>query len=245
MGKPARDEIHQDEILARLRKHLNEQRPIKLYNTYNGVPISYEAEVAMVHPSFVGLIVHPFQAVCIKLERRTYLESNLIPALVRANPVSIDYTNNVVLLKHLKIPKRITADLYNSRVAPEKPVTVEISSETNKGLSVKLLDIAVLGENRVRVGMAVLKDIPYGRKDDVTLAFRLELDGDLIRLQGVVHSLKKIRNKGQMRLEVEGKVAMGEEISILASIAKREDQIMGELDKAYMKLRKGKKRKAG
>jgi hypothetical protein len=41
-------------------------------------------------------------------------------------------------------------------------------------------------------------------------------------------------------MEVDGKAAMGDEISILAYIAKREDQIRGELDKIYQKLRKGK-----
>jgi len=35
---------------------------------------------------------------------------------------------------------------------------------------------------------------------------------------------------------------MGDEISILAYVAKREDQIMFSLDKAFKKLRKGKKR---
>jgi len=36
---------------------------------------------------------------------------------------------------------------------------------------------------------------------------------------------------------------MRDEISILAYIARREDEIMNQLDKAYKKLRKGKKGK--
>jgi hypothetical protein len=40
-------------------------------------------------------------------------------------------------------------------------------------------------------------------------------------------------------MEIGGRAAMSDEISILAYIAKREDQIMGQLDSVYQKLRKG------
>ena len=102
MGKLTKDQLTIEIILGRLRSHLNEGRPITLYNTFKGVPINYEAEVAMIHPDYIGLIVHPYQAVCIKEERRTYLESKSIPALIRAYPMSIDYTNQVVMLKKVE-----------------------------------------------------------------------------------------------------------------------------------------------
>lgn len=242
MGKQTKFEMKLDEILAHLRQHLNEQRPITLFNTYKGVPIAYEAEVAMIHPGVVGLIVHPYQAVCIKQERRTYLQSKTIPELIRAYPISIDYTNNVVLLKQLKIPKSIAVDLNHSRIKPEKSVTVEIGSDEWDDLKAKMMEIAVLENNRVQIALAVENDNPYARQEEVTLAFRLESGGDLVQVQGVVHSLSKIRNQSQKRMVVEGKSEMGDEITILAYIAKREDQIMSDLDKFYKKLRKGKKR---
>lgn len=241
MAKQKKKEITLDVILAHLRDHLNELRPVTLYNTFNGIPITYEAEVAMIHPDFIGLIVHPYQAVCIKQERRTYIESKSLPTLVRAYPVSIDYTNNVVLFKNLKVPKSISVDLYNSWVSPEKPVTVEMDSDIAEPLSAQLLEIAVLDNNSIRVVVAVPEDTPYERKDEASMAFRLEPGGDVIQVQGLVHSLIKIRNKKMKRLEVDGNATMGDEITILANIAKREDQIMNDLDKAYKKLRKGKK----
>jgi len=58
-----------------------------------------------------------------------------------------------------------------------------------------------------------------------------------------VNSLTKIRSKNLKRMEVEGQATMRDEITILAYIAKREDEIMNQLDKAYKRLRKGKKGK--
>jgi len=240
MGKENNDTTSAGDILTCLRMHLNQQRPVTLHNTYQGVPVRTEADVAMVHEDYVGLIVHPYQAVCIKEARYTFIESKSLPQMVRAYPASIDYTNHVVVLKQLKIPQAITVDLYHSWIAPEQPIDVEVQSKSGDPSTVEMLGIAVLEENRVRVVMAVPKDVPYLRGDKISLGFKLDPQGDPISVQGKVHSLIKIRNRDEKRLEVDGRAVMTDEVSILAYIAKREDQIMKSLDKAYKKLRKGK-----
>ena len=241
MAKKPKDGWTTQEIMDCYRRHLNEGRPVTLYNTFHGVPITYEADVAMIHHDFIGLIVHPYQTVCIKKERRTFIESKLLETLVRGYPVSIDFTNQVVLLKDLRVPKSISTDLYNSWVAPEKTIAVEISSDGQGDLKAPLAEIAVLDQNQIHVAMNVPQDVPYSRQDAVELAFRVAPKSDLVQVQGIVNSLAKIRNRELRRMEVVGTAAMGDEISILAYVAQREDQIMGALDKNYKKLRKGKK----
>jgi hypothetical protein len=245
MVKQTKEKIGGDEILACLRMHLVEQRPVTLHNTYQGVPVKTEADVALVHEDFLGLIVHPYQAVCIKDARYTFIESKSLPVMIRAYPVSIDYTNRVVMLKQLKIPQSINVDLYHTWVAPDKPIQVALQSTDGsiegESLTVDMLGIAVLEDNRVRVVMAVSEDFPYSRREKVSLSFRLDQKSEPISVQGAVHSLVKLRNKAQKRLEVDGRTVMADEVTILAYIARREDQIMNALDKAYKKLRKGKK----
>ncbi|MFW5714533.1 MAG: hypothetical protein ACOCYU_07665 [Brevefilum sp.] len=244
MEKNKQKALTAEMILNRLRVHLNEQRPVTLYNIYRGVPITYEADVAMIHPdNTIGLIVHPYQAVCIKHERRTYIESKSLPELIRAYPMSIDYTNHVVLLKKLEFPKSISTDLYHSWVTPEKTVEVDISADENVDITAKLMELAVLEENEIRIGMAVSGSCKMQRGDSVEISFHLRNQEGLIQVQGVVHSLKKIRNQDQKRMEIAGTAAMGDEISILAYVAKREDEIMDGLDKAYRNLRKGKRKR--
>lgn len=228
-------------ILKELLTHLREQRPVALYNTYQGIPITYEAEVAMVHPEYAGLIAHPYQTVCIKNERRTYLKCKAIPELIRAYPVSIDYTNNVVLLKRLKVPRVIPVDLFNAWVVPERSVAVELDSDLGARLEGELLALAVLTQNVVRAVVSVPEDVAYVRQDAIDLTFRLPAGDELIQVSGVVRSLTKQRKQQQKRLEVEGKATMQDEIAILAYIARQEDAIMRNLDKEYQKLRRGKK----
>jgi len=241
MDKQANETISQADILTCLRMHLKQQRPVTLHNTYQGVPIRTTAEVAMVHEDFTGLIVHPYQAVSIKEARYTFLESKSLPAMIRAFPVSIDFNHQVVMLKQLKAARSISVDLYHSWVAPEKPVEVEIQMKQGERITVTMMGIAVLDDNRVRVVMAVPEDGPWAREDKVSLAFRLSPEDDPLSVQGKVHSLIKIRKRDEKRLEVDGRAVMTDEVSILAYIAQREDQIMSVLDKAFKRLRKGKK----
>lgn len=241
MAKENTAEWTQDAILGELRRHLQEQRPITLFNTYKGVPISYEAEIAMVHPSYVGVIVHPYQAVCIKHEQRTYLQCKEIPGLIRANPVSVDFTNRVALLGHLKIPHSISADLYNSWIRPESQVRVELDSDLGDREDGELLSLAVLPGNNVRVAVAVPEDFPYTRQDAVELSFKLPERTSLIQVGGVVHSLTGLRNRPEKRLEVAGNAIMQDEVALLAYIAQREDELIKDLDKTYRKLRHSKK----
>lgn len=241
MEKQPKDLTICNEILACLRLHLNQQRPVTLYNTYQGIPVRKEAEVAMVHKNFVGLIVHPYQTVCIKEARYTFIESKSFPEMIRAYPVSIDYSNQVVLLKDLKVAKSISVDLIHAWVTPEQPVDVEIQSKNGDKTTAGMLGIAVLEDNRVRVVMAVHKDDLFLRGDKVYLVFKLDPEGDPLSVQGKVHSLVKIRNRDEKRLEVDGRAVMTDEVTILAYIARRQDQIMKTLDKVYKKLRKGKK----
>ncbi|MBG0784300.1 MAG: hypothetical protein H0S79_04285 [Anaerolineaceae bacterium] len=241
MAKESTAEWTQDTILRELRHQLVEQRPITLFNTYKGVPITYEAEIAMVHPSHVGVIVHPYQTVCIQQEQRTYIECKGIPELIRAHAVSIDFTNHVVLLDDLKIPHSISVDLYHSWIKPEKAVRVELDSDLGNRLEGDLLSLAVLSGNVVRLAVAVPEDFPYAREDAVELTFKLPVSVGLIQVGGVVRSLTGMRNRPEKRLEVEGNAIMQDEVALLAYIAQREDELMKDLDKTYKKLRHSKK----
>ncbi|MCB2209369.1 hypothetical protein KQH62_00620 [bacterium] len=230
-------EWNTEAILDVLRRHLSEQRPVTLLNTYQGIPIAYEAEVAMVHPGVAGLIAHPYQTACIKQARVTYIQSREIPSLVQAHPVSIDYTNRVVMVDQLRIPQSITSDLYHSLISPEETVRVELDSDLGGLLEGTLVSLATLEENTIRLVVDAPATAPFDRQDDVHLTFKLPDNGDLVQVGGVVTSVNDHHNEDRKRLTVEGQAAMQDEISVLAYIARQEDAVMNKLDQAYKALR--------
>jgi len=127
-------------------------------------------------------------------------------------------------------------------VAPDQPVTVEVSKESQADRQAQMLEIAVLDQNRVRLLLDVFEDSYYQVQDWVALIFRLEEGGDLIQVQGMVKNIVEDQSTpNQTHLEVEGKAAIGDEISILVYLSRREDQIMEKLDRSFKKLRNQKK----
>lgn len=229
-----------DLIRDNLWCHLREQRPITLYNTYQGVPVTYAADVAMVHPDYVGLITHPLQTAAIKLERQTFIQGKGLPNLIRANPVSIDYTNRVVMVENLRVPHVIGADLYHSWITPTEPISVELDSDLGGSLGGSLTSLAALDDNLIHVVVQVPDEVPFSRQDEIHLSFKFPDSGDVIQVAGVVYSLTGLADQDTRRLEVEGRAALQDEVAILAYIARREDALISELESIYMQLRKGK-----
>jgi hypothetical protein len=229
-----------DSILDNLWCHLREQRPVTLYNTYQGVPVTYTADVAMVHPDYVGLITHPLQTACIKLERQTFIQSKGFSDLVRATPVSIDYTNRVVMVENLKVPHVINADLYHSWITPPQEISVALDSEMGGSANGNMMKMASLDENLFHIVVQVPDDAPFDRQDEIHLSFKLPESGDVVQVAGLVYSLTGLSEDGDRRLEVEGRAALQDEVALLAYIARREDALTSELEAIYMQLRKGK-----
>jgi type IV secretory pathway protease TraF len=243
MRKHKKAPVAKEDVFKTFWTHLKEQRPVTLHNRYHGVPISYEAEVALATPEYVGLVVHPYQTVGIKQERRTYLESKSLPVLIRALPVSVDYTNLVVLLKKLKGIRPDTVDRKHSRIRPKRPGSVSLQADDGTERDVGLLEISALGDNVIHVTVSVPEDLSCSRQDSVRLVFALSKTEHPIQVDGVVQSLTKVRKRPEKRLVVDGRAAMEDEISILAYIAAREDEIMADLDRTYKRLRSGKGRR--
>lgn len=228
-----------DSILDNLWCHLREQRPVTLYNLYQGVPVAYDAEVAMVSTEFVGFIAHSLQTAAIKLERQTFIQSKGIPDLIRAAPISLDYTNRVVMVGNLMIPHVIGMDPYHSWISPVQTVSVELDSDLGGTSEGELKTLAALDDNLLHLVMQVPEEVPFSRQDEIRLSFRLPDSGDFVQLAGVVYSLTGVQENGSRRLEVEGRAALQDEIAILAYLAKREDTLISELEAIYMQLRKG------
>lgn len=241
MTKPEQVINADERIVEALHGHLRDQRPVLLYNTFHGVAISYEAQVVLVNPTFVGLSVHPYQAVCIKRERRTYIESKAIDGLIRGIPTLIDFKNQVVMLTQLKSVPQKTRDKQHSRISPTKEVTVELSSDLGIAQTGQMLTLSVLGGNTLRMAISLPVDSVYAHLDAVELIFKLPGQSGLIQVNGVVRGFTKRRNHQEMRLEVEGNATLQDEVSILAYVAQQEDAQMATLDQQFKKLRKRKK----
>ena len=88
----------QGEIMGIFTTLISKQRSVTLYNTYRGVPFSYEAEILAADEGNVAARVHRYQAVSMALEGRTYIHTSVLPEIIRANVVEVDFRKKQAIL---------------------------------------------------------------------------------------------------------------------------------------------------
>jgi hypothetical protein len=81
---------------------LKAAQPLKLFNTYRGVPVSYEARVTGIDQGCATLNVHKYQAVCIFLDSMTGLLIPSLPDMYGAQVISLDVVKRQAVLAVFK-----------------------------------------------------------------------------------------------------------------------------------------------
>ena len=92
----------EDTLLSQLTSLMNEAQPLKLFNTYRGIPISYDARITDIDQGCVILNVHKYQAVCMFLDSKTYLVDLNLLNNYEAQVISLDVAKRQVVLAVFK-----------------------------------------------------------------------------------------------------------------------------------------------
>jgi hypothetical protein len=90
--------VDQGELMGIFSNLISEQKPMTLYNTYRGLPLSYVANILAVEKGNLVTRVHRHQAVSMAAEGRTHLSSSTLPEVIRANVVEVDFRNKLATL---------------------------------------------------------------------------------------------------------------------------------------------------
>jgi len=80
-----------EEIVDLFQQIRREKKEIKLINVYKGFPISYPGTVIAVGKKAIKVKTEAFQTVCLYLEKETYIQGDIFPAVVMANVVGLDF----------------------------------------------------------------------------------------------------------------------------------------------------------
>src|SRR5512136_2971813 len=115
-----------DEILSRLQFYADNNRPVRLINAYRGIPIAYSARVTAVHAGSAVFDVNEYQAVCLVLDGKTYLQHPDLPEILRARAVAVNIPlKEATLTEFVKAGPSLGQRLY-TRVQPREPIDAEI-----------------------------------------------------------------------------------------------------------------------
>ena len=119
---------------------------VKLFNFYQGLPITENVEVLKFDQGLIQLKVDPIKFPFYESEKFTFIQHDLIPTIIKASIVKIEPNKSLMVLGNLEFLDSSPVERSGIRVEPERDIYTSLSLESKK-----LLDgnIASLSENSV------------------------------------------------------------------------------------------------
>jgi hypothetical protein len=220
------------QIQLYLVNFLNNGNPLKMYNIYRGLPISYPVSLAALEQDRIILKVHKYQATCLELQRWTFLDGDGLPRAVQAVAVSIFVSKEQAALYDFSYASPGVGKRSLVRVQPRDPIPVKLVMKSNQ-VRGQLADISIEGAG------VYTSAIFYGQ-GGLTLNAGLEMviqfpdSPRLLKMQAMVVNV--VRHAGQARLGVMAMPDAADKQVIAQFIARRQAEIQRELQEAYQAL---------
>jgi hypothetical protein len=117
---------NQGDLMGIFSNLISAQKPITLYNTYRGLPFSYDADILAVEQGSVITRVDRHQAVSMASEGRTHLYDRSLPEVIRANVVGVDFKTKQATLNEFIGVGDAVGKRASVRVQPDESLEAEI-----------------------------------------------------------------------------------------------------------------------
>jgi hypothetical protein len=217
------------EILAVL---MSRQEPVKLLNTYHGLPILYEAQIKSIMQGYVTLGVHKHQLVCMFLENETSLISKSLPARVDARVVSLDVVKKQVVLAEFTEAGKSDERRQAVRVRPEGliDVNMRIGQESYSG---KLADVSVRGMGVYSFDTYLYGDQAIEKNTDIELELQLPVVDYPLKVSGKIMNTIPHRDPSLHRIGIRLRPDDNIKWKLQEYVAIRRDELHRELNLIY------------
>jgi hypothetical protein len=128
------------------RRYIASQDEIRLFNVYQGIPISYPARVRAVGHDLIEIQTEKYQFICLYREKETYIQTSWLPAVVYARVASLDMSQLQAVLTGFKTTSGRIGNRTQVRVFPKVPIQGNIQSkDSTLTLPGELADLSIDG----------------------------------------------------------------------------------------------------
>lgn len=228
----------EEEIIQQLTKSHDTYQPVLLLNMFRGIPISREARISIISQGYIVLDCDPLQAVCITIEKRTYIQSDFLPVTVRAFPISVDVPKHSVVLHRFANAERTLNERLSLRVQPKEPIKVTVYKKGTP-IPTSVADISSRGVGIYSFSTFTDENIDFSRNEPVEIAFILPNFKLQVQLKGKVCNINKQQGTIFTRIGVQTLPDSATEKALDNYIKTRQNEIMEELHRTHeMMLKK-------
>ena len=226
----------QDQDLLDIFKQIAEQKgTVRLFNSFKGLTIANVAYIIDISPGYVAFSIHEFQAVCIALEGKTYIEHASLPEILKAHAVTNDVVKKETVLTDFRGMGHFLGKRLSNRVQPREPVEVEIYVG-EQCISGKLADLSPQGVGIYTFAAYIYGELPLQKNTTLLLNMKLpDLNGGL-KLNGKVTSIIKQHGTLLHRFGIKTQPDPKAESILSSYVAQHSEEVLRELQNIYEAL---------
>lgn len=222
-------------ILDWLWSSFQTQAPLRLYNSFRGVPINYDATITRLLPKAVTMTVHPHQAVCITLEKRTFIEIDALHGTVRAYPLEVHLAEKEVVLNRFAIANRTIGRRLYMRVQPREPLRVQITHDQTSVFAT-MADLSTKGIGIFTFAARLEQVHAFSPGDEITVDAQLPGSTRPVHMLGKVTHITQGQGDLVLRIGVQTTPNPASDAIVSSYILNRRNEIMAELDSTYQRM---------
>jgi hypothetical protein len=204
-------------------------------NAFRGVPVLHDASIMMLGQGNLALKVHPHQVLCIAMEKRTYLKSDMLTQVVRAYSVSTNVRQGEVVLARFAPARSSVGNRLSLRVQPREPLRVLLRTAQKETLAT-LADLSAKGVGVFYFAAVTGEELDAHQSDELEVELVLPPHGKKLVMPGKVTNTGRERGDMLFRLGLQTFPKPEIEVMLLDYIALRQLEIMEELEAMYQTM---------
>ncbi len=198
---------------------------IRLFNSYKGLSISNTASIEEVTEEHITIKTTYLQQRAIHIDKKTIIESELLPKALECDMKSINFETQIVELNNFHYISTLPSNQKFVRVMPEATSIIEIFYNTQKLMvNLHIVDISLEGCS------ISLKSLPADLKIQSELFFKLKLGADKsplsLSVKGRVLRIKEL--KDEFRVVAMFELKTDEKKQLVDYIARRQMALIRE-----------------
>jgi len=209
---------------------------VRLYNTYKGVPIAFEAEFIKVGHGTVVFKIHKYQALCIKKSGQTLVKHELLPFPVLGNLIQVNFIEMTATLHNFQYMSGSAGNRNLVRVEPEKNFSIVLSN--GMVVNATAIDISEGGFG-VYIKAPLYAPRNFGIDKLVGVEFRYPQERRLVgKLRGIVANVNAELNEERYRIGIRTFPDDSARQLITDYVDKRQADIITELEALHNLVQK-------
>jgi len=225
-----------ENVIAKLWETFQSHAPIRLINTFRGVPVETDAKIALISQGYLAVNAPGQQITCIALEKRTYIQCELLEHIYRAMPVAVDIHNDGLILTRFT---QVGADFgkrMELRVQPHEPLRLRIFHGMTSTIA-SIADLSLSGVGVLMFGAYTVEQVDIKRNQAINLELHLPSSTLPLLLYAQVMNINQQADNSTQRLGLRIQPSEQDRETISSYINNRKEEILAELQALYQQMK--------